>query len=429
MKNLVLSILGVFLICSCANNTSSKQIALAADYDEYLKETTRTTLNEVEYQKGFWSQRLNQDTTGIGDIGPLGNSYEALFGLTGEIAYLREAEQLYLKGLENAAVQYKDGFERSLAKNYISQHRFKEADSLLKLSFANVSDKSATKQMMFDTAMELGNYEEAYQLLVELKDMSDYNYLIRVSKWSDHQGNLEAAIKYLEMAKDIAESKSSKALLIWTYSNLADYYGHAGKIDISYQYNLKTLELDPDNIHVLKSLAWIAFSADHDIAEAHRIIDSLMEVNQSPDLILMKSELLDYEGKSEEAKKMQNQFLEKASQPAYGNMYNTYLIDLLGSSNPEKALSMARKEVELRATPESYQWLAYALLMNGDENQALEVMHAQVIGKTFEPMALYHEALVYKGLGDTKKVQELKLELIDASYELGPLVMREINNL
>ena len=339
------------------------------------------------------------------------------------IDYLRK------KGISKAAVQYRDGFERGLAHNLISQHRFSEADSILQKSYKGVSHKRASQLMLFDAAMELGKYKEAYGLLNALKDMSDINYLIRLSKWSDYKGDLDSAIKYMEMARDMAESMDNVPLKIWTYSNLGDYYGHAGRVADAYQYYLKTLELQPDNAYVKKGIAWIAYAAEGNASEAHRILDTLMQNHRIPDYHLLKAELYHFQGDKENAEKEEAAFIKSVKEGDYGAMYNTYLIELYVDTNPTKALEIAKQEVGNRATPETYQLLALAQLKNGMKQEALATIQNHVVGKTFEPAAQFTTALIYKANGMDKEVKELKKELLTASFEVGPMKTQEIKSL
>jgi hypothetical protein len=115
--------------------------------------------------------------------------------------------------------------------------------------------------------------------------------------------------------------------------------------------------------------------------------------------------------------------------PYYGAMYNTYLIYLYAENNPEKALKLAAMEINNRATPETYQLLAYAQLKVGHKEAALKTIEEYVAGKTEEPKALFHSALVYKANGMDKKVAILKEELLGAGYELGPVKAKEIEKL
>jgi len=422
---LILTMLLVLISCS---EEKKEPITNKAQYDQYLNTAANESYKSALNEKEFWSERLTPDSTGVGNLAPLGGAYEKMFATTGNAKYLRDAETLYKKGID-FSFNNSDGYTRALAHNYISQHRFKEAKEILEETYAGVSHKRSTEYMLFDVYMELGEYEKADEFLGKLKNNSDYNYLIRLAKWSDYKGNLDAAIKYLEQAMAIAESRDSKPLKIWTYSNIADFYGHAGRIDDAYAHYLKTLQLDPENAYSIKGIAWILYSEEGNTKEANRLIDSLMVNHKLPDYYLLKAEMAEFDENPSEVIKMQQAFTSAVDKGGYGEMYNTYLIEIYGESNPKKALTLAQKEVSNRATPETYQLLAYAQLQNNDKEAALKTIEHHVEGKTFEPMAQYYSALVYKANNMPTKVEALKEELMEAGFELGPVMLSKIKKL
>lgn len=281
--------------------------------------------------------------------------------------------------------------------------------------------------MLFDVLMELGEYEEAESYLKLLNNTSDYNYLIRKAKWSDHTGDLTNAINYMESAKAIAESRDSKPLKIWTYSNLGDYYGHDGRIADAYKHYLMTLELQPDNTHVKKGIAWINYAYQNDASEARRILDSVMKNHKIPDYYLFLAEMAENEKDDAKAEAYTTSFINAATNEAYGKMYNAYLIEVLAEKDPNRAMAIAEVEVTERATPETYSLLAYTRLMKGEKKQALEIIESRVKDKTSEPMATYYMALVYQANGMKKELQELKKELQEAAFELGPVLSKKID--
>ncbi len=426
MKKLLILLIGIG-IWGCQAD-KEKQVTNPEDYNVFLNDTLRQSYKDAASKKEFWSQRLKADTSGIGDIAPLAAAYSNLFETTGEVDNLKKAEVLYRKAVSISA-NNKDGYTRSLAHNLISQHRFKEAKELLEESHAGPSHKHETELMLFDVYMELGEYERANQVLEKVKSNTDYNYLIRLSKWNDHIGNLDEAIKYMVQAKRIAESRDSKALKIWTYSNLGDYYGHAGRIEDSYQHYLKTLQLQPDNAYAKKGIAWIIYSYEGNTNEANRILDAVMKNHAVPDYYLLKAEMAEFEKDSNKATANEEQFIKAVETSDYGAMYNAYLIEYYADKNPDWSLEIAQKELQNRATPETYHLLALAQLKNGAKEQALETIEKHVEGKTFEPMAQYHSALVYKANGLENKVKPLKSELLEASFELGPVLTEKIESL
>ncbi len=426
MKKIV-SILVLILLFGCQDQDNVEKITNKKDYGRYLSTSINPSKDQSLEALKFWQTRFNNDSTHLMEMSRVAGIHSSLFGITGDISELKTSEILLKKSHEVAA-RNKESYLRSIAHNYISQHRFKEAQILLDSAYISPDDKRLNEYMLFDVAMELGEYERADTLLGKIKDPKDFNYLIRLAKWSDHQGNLDAAIKYMEQAQQIAEARNNKGLKIWIYSNIGDFYGHTGRIKDSYNSYLKTLQLEPDNHYVKKQLAWILYSYEKNTAEANRILDSVMITHKAPDYHLLKADMAEYNGNEAEAKAQREEFVKLVDRPEYGGMYKTYLIDLYSETEPSKALALAEKEIQNRATPETYQLLAYAQLKSGDKEGALKTIINYVEGKTSEPKALYHAALIYKANGLDEKVAAIKTELKTAYYELGPLKAKKIKN-
>lgn len=397
-------------------------------YDIYLSTSQRPTYDATLEEQKFWSNKMRPDSSSAGVLAPLAGVHSTLFDQTGDASYLSTAEELLKKGRVVSANE-KDSYGHGIAKNYISQHRFKEARELLETIYTEPNNQRNTELMLFDVYMELGEYQKADSMLGNVKNNRDYNYLIRLAKWSDYRGDLDSAIKYLEQAKELADASGKKPLRVWTYSNIADYYGHAGRIEDSYNHYMQTLALEPDNAYAKKGIAWIKYSNEKNTQEANRILDSIMVHHHIPDYHLLKAEMAAFQGDEEEVNKQERLFLDAVEKGNYGVMYNTYLIELYANSDPQKALALAKEEVQNRATPETYHLLAYAQLHNDMEEEALQTIEEHVVGKTYEPMAQFHSALVYKANGLTDKVTPIKEELLEASYELGPVVTEKVKNL
>ncbi|MEL6919222.1 MAG: hypothetical protein AAFO99_16010, partial [Bacteroidota bacterium] len=328
--------------------------------------------------------------------------------------------QALKKAVDIAAVG-KSGYYRALARNYISQHRFKDALQWAKKAHSLGSDLHASQSLLFDVHMELGNYEKAEQYLDSIKNMSDFGYLIRLAKWNDHNGDLDTTIRFMEMALRKAESSKNRDLKLWSYTNLADYYGHAGRIKESYDHYIKSLEIDPENAYAKKGIAWIVFSHERNPNEALRILNTITQENKAPDFYALKSEIADYMDDEKEKRNNLQQYFNRVQNPSYGDMYNTYTISFHWENNSLKqAFKLAQREIANRPTPESYDLLAYSYYRIGKLDKALAIVDRHIEGKTYEPGILLHMAEIYKGAGNMDKVERLKKELVGAIYELGP---------
>lgn len=397
------------------------------DYDQFLaSEPVKPT---SKYFK-LWNNKIKADSMQLLSLGNVAGEYSRFFKGTGDIKYLKDAEQSLKKAVEIAAVG-KSGYLRALARNYISQHRFKEALVLAKKARKLGSGINETQSLFFDLHMELGNYDRANQYLDSIHNMSDFGYLIRVAKWNDHKGDLDTAIEFMEKAMAKAESSKNRGLLLWSYTNLADFYGHAGRIEDSYNLYLKALQIDPQNAYAKKGIAWIVYSHERNGTEALRILDSIMKKNKSPEYYLLKAEVAAYlKDDMLRVQALDDYYKTVENNKDYGDMYNAYNVDFLLSMDvQQRAFELAQAEVSNRPTPESYGWFAYSLLHLGEKQKALEVIERHVIGATYEPAILHQAAEIYKANGEKEKVSELKQELMGAAYELGPVKEAQIASL
>lgn len=413
----------ILLMFSCNNTVTNSN-----DYSKYLSEKADKSLLIANAQQ--WTDKLEENPNQYPYLGKRASAYTAIFDATGDVGYLIKAEEDLKQAVEITKGKT-TSYLKSLASNYISQHRFKEALSLLKQAEENGDKLKGTQKMLFDVHLELGNYLTAESYLKEIKNTSDFDYLIRLAKWEDHRGNLEGAIVNMEKAKAIAEASNLKGLKQWSYTNLADFYGHAGEIEKSYNLYLKALALDPTDAYAKKGIAWITFSYESNPIMAQNIIDSVKTYYTSPDYELLIAEIADYNEDESTKNAAISRYNDMVRNKNYGDMYNAYNVIVYTDEMllPEKAIEIAELEVKNRPTPQSYDLLAWSYFKKGNIEKANAIIEKHVEGQTFEPAVLYHIAEIYKAMGKTDQVSELKNELVASLYELGPTMESKINQL
>ena len=382
----------------------------------------------LEKDVAFWSKKIIASPNQSSYLIKLATTYAQSFSLTGVIGDLKKAEQLLQDALAMPLIN-RSSVLRGLAHNYITQHRFCEALEILQEAVAIGENNFANDKMLFDIYMELGDEEQARIQLTKITNESSFDYLIRKSKWEDSKGNLSKAISYLEQAKKKAIASNNKSLIAWSFSNLGDYYGHNGEIEKSYTHFMKTLELDPANWYALKGIAWIAYSHDRNIDLSKEILQTIIEKNNSPDLYLELAEVEAYKGKKLAEENAIEAFQKAITNKDYGNMYNKYecLIAAEDQGQFERAYNLALQEVENRPTVASYDLLAWTLYLEGKKETAQIIAKKYVLGKTSEPDILLHLAYIF--YSDSVISNSLLREIATASFELGPLKAREIDNL
>ena len=428
-KNIIIVLIFGITLLSCSTKNDSK-ITNKIDYDKYLNLSENTSKIIAKKELDFWKDKLQKQPNQYPYLKKIATANTLLFSSEGNIEYLVKAEKK-LEELNRKTNHQNSSSLRALARNYISQHRFKEALVLVKKAEILGDNLKATQKMLFDVHLELGNYKEAESYLTKIKSFSDFDYLIRDSKWNDHIGDLDAAIRFMEKATKIAESANNKDLKIWSYTNLADYYGHNNEIEKSYSLYLKSLELNKNNSYAKKGIAWIVYSHEKNPDEALRILNSISKENVSPDYYLLKAEIAEFKNNLTSKNKNLDLYLLTVNNELYGAMYNQYNAKLFLEEFDKKkeALTIIQTEIKNRPTPQSYGLLAWYYFQTQEYKKALELMNFYVVGKTFEPETQYHLAEIYKVNGLTKKALKIKKELLESAFELGPLMEKRINNI
>ena len=427
-SNITTLLFAMLLIVGC--NSTSKQITNANDYNKYLELKTNFSKDFVQGEIDFWQKKFDEAPNQISYLSLIAANYSKLFENTADIKYLYKSEELLLQS--NKTYKYSEvGPIRALARNYISQHRFKESLVLSNKAFKIGEGLKETQKLLFDVQMELGDYTQAEKNLNAIKTNNDFDYLIRLSKWSDHKGDIETAILLMQKANKIAIDNDNKALKIWTFSNLGDLNGHAGNIKQAYDYYLKTLEIEPNNSYALKGIAWITFSYERNSKEATRIIEAISKHHNSPDFYLLKAQIAEYNKNTNAKNENLQKYFKMLSQNNYGAMYHKYNVLIYADDKKMalQAIEIATTEVDHRPTPDSYDLMAWAYYNSGNIKKALDIEEKYVVGKSFEPKLNYHLAVIYKANNMLEKIKPIKENLLESVFELGPNFEQKIKNL
>jgi tetratricopeptide (TPR) repeat protein len=422
MKYTALIILSILLF-KCSEK--KKVVVNSTDYDIYLTSTPNQALAKVNEELSFWKNRLAESPNSKTNLLRIAGLYSGRFQLNGEVEDLHRSDSIYNLILASTTLG-KDNIYRSLAANNVTKHEFRQARTNLQEALAIGDGKASSYLMLVDVNLELGDYPGAELILKSFTNKKSFAYLIRDAKIKDHQGDLDSAIILMEHAVD--RIKENKSLFTWTMSNLGDMYGHASRISESYQAYLEVLKQDPDYDHALKGIAWIAFVHDRNTQEAKRILNFIDTRKATPDMHLMLAEIAEVENDAGEKKKQLELFTNEARNSKYGGMYNTYLAKLEAEefSNPQTAISIAEQEIQNRPTPLSYDLLAWGLFHKGEYREALEIANKNVLNRTYEPVALYHMAMIYKSNGLEKEARNYFEQASESSFELGPTISKRI---
>ena len=429
---LFITLLATFFLLAAISSCSSEKgkVTNATDYDPYLSSTEDISLLVRQSDLRFWEQKIQESPNESPFYAKAASSHSALYNFTGNIEHLKMAEEDWLEA--NLKTNFsKASYLRGLAQNYMVQHRFREAFVLLKKAEESGENLIATQRMLFDVHLQLEDETSAKEYLAKIENELSYDYFIRLAQYKDAQDDLDGAIEALESALEIAKFSDKPLVLQSIYINLGNYYGRSHQIDYAYKSYLKALEIDPNDSHAKKGIAWIVYANDNNPKEALRILNTIIEGNASPEYFLLKAEIAEYIGDNATKEESEALYLALVEDEQYGAMYNPYKIELFANEkiHIEDAIKLAKQEISEHPTAQSYDLLAWAFYNNHEYDKALEITEHHVIGYTHEPKAMLHSAFILKANGKEKKAQELKEELSEETYELGPLTSRAITKI
>lgn len=423
MKQIATIITAFTLIFSCQQKPA-ENISQNSDYAEFLKASSQVP-SALDEEIEFWQTKLTNSPNNFMYLSQLAGLHSQRFKANGKISDIAISDSLYQKVL-NINPFGKSNTYRMLSANAVTKHQFQEARDYAHQALIQGEDKAATYYMLFDALMELGEFDQAKSILNIQRNKNSFDYLTRASKFADHEGDLDQAIALMEQAYE--RVKSDQSIFTWSQSNLADMYGHAGRIEESYQKYLEVLAHDPTHWHSWKGLAWINFAHDKNLSAAKEILRHVDKNSNDPQVKLMLAEIKDYEGNTALSEQLKAAYYSEVSTDKYYGMHNKYLI-LLESEDlmlQAQAIDRATLEKEKRPTPQMYDLLAWTYLQNDQPKEALELADLFVKGKSFEPDVLYHLGIIYRRNNQRSEGNRFLREALESEFELGPVTTSKI---
>lgn len=425
IRSTLIVIIAAGLITGCSHTDGP--MTVKSDYLFYLNGPHVGNVS-AEKEMEFWTGRNERNGKDEVSLAKLASLYAARFKEKGDVLDILKSDSLYKIMLSKTPFS-KAGIYQALATNSISQHQFRRAKQYIEEAL-KIGDKQATSKLILaDVTLELGNYNRTKNILNEFVNKNSFAYLIRLSKLKDHEGHLDSAIMIMEKAQD--RIKGNKALSCWTLSNLADLYGHAGRITEAYETYLKVLKINPEYHYALKGIAWVALSHDRKTTEARHIIEALDSRKRMPEAHLMLAQVAGLEDDVKEKKEQLKKFMQMVDLPAYRRMYNKYiaLIEADEFNNPERCIAIAKEEIANRPTPQSYDLLEWGYYRQGNYSKALSIANRFVSDQTYEPEALYHLGMIYRASGMIKEGNEFLRRAEESAFELGPSITKIIQHI
>jgi hypothetical protein len=375
--------------------------------------------NEAEMQ--FWKNRINPALPGFLDESRYAGDLALEFRFFGVMDSLTKSDSILLKVSRD--FNHKEAStDLAMMAHCITEHRFSVADSFLGAAKALGLRPYESLTASFDVDFELGKYTAAARELNGFRSLQDYGYYFRKSKMDHFNGLLDSAIADMLRAADLAGG--NKYLKGVALANAGDLYIHAGELDRANDVYVECVRLNSADFHSLMGLGWIALVHDHNDTLAEKVFRFVGSVNQLPDALYKLSEVTDSATRVNAALA----FEQRATNTAYGRMYNKYLIELYTGvlQNPARAEALAKDELNNRGTPQTFAWYAWSLFANGKKQEAYQVFEKNVSGKPLEGLELYWMGKLMKGLDKGYNAQEFFKAAYTTRYDLSPAARADL---
>ena len=257
-----------------------------------------------------------------------------------------------------------------------------------------------------DAQLELGRYDEAFatfQTMVDTKPtLSAY---ARVSYAREMVGDVDGAIRSMEVARDVA---GSAADLAWTSFHLGELRFNRGDVDGAAREYRAGVQADPDFVPNLAGLGKVAWATgDLDTA-----IERFVDVTQrypSPDYVATLGDLYAARGDRADAER-QYDVVRAEAKLFRANGVNVDLELALFEADhgdPRSALRAARSEWGRRHSVHVADALAWALYANGlDHEAATYARRASALG-TRNASFSFHAGMIQRALGHADQARSL----------------------
>jgi len=374
----------------------------------------------------FWQGRINPAVPGYLNETRYAAGLAMHFRLLGDIDSLKKSDSLLLR-VDHDFNHKEASILLALAAHRITEHRFREADSFLVNAKQLGLKPYESLSSSFDVDFELGRYSKAQIGLNGLRSANDYGYFFRASKVDHFNGSLDSAILDMRRAADLAGT--SDYLKGVALSGLGDLYIHAGDFRNANKSYIECIRLVGADFHSIMGVGWIALVHDHNPVLAEKIFRFVCSKTTLPDPLFKLAEIPGKGTDSMSQRAAAKQFEELATDARYGGMYNKYLIQLYTGvlHDPVRAESIAKDELNNRATPQTYAWYAWTLLSNNKKDEAYNIFESHVSGQPLEGLELYYMGRMMKDLNKNYNAQEFFKAAYTTRYDLGPAIEEYLN--
>jgi tetratricopeptide (TPR) repeat protein len=299
-------------------------------------------------------------------------------------------------------------------------HRFAEAEAIAR-RLVTLREFVLDYGLLGDVLMEQGRLTEAataYQKMIDLKPF--YQSFTRAAHLRWLKGDVDGAIEMMQAAVR-AVSPRDRESVAWAYTRLAILELQRGRLDAAARMTDASLQYVPDYAAALLAKGRIQL-AQHKDPDAIVTLEHAARLNPLPEYRWALADALRSAHRVDEAVAVEQQLVASGSEdPRTLSLYLS-----TRREDHDKAVALARQELQRRGDVFTLDALAWALASAGELTEASSVMHRALAEGTQDARLFLHASVIAAASGhaaDAKrwasKARALQFTLLPS--ELGVL--------
>lgn len=336
----------------------------------------------------------------------LSDQYRLRFQARANLSDLERSEKLARRVLRHSSDSAAS--HARLSQLALSRHDFVRALEQAQQAVAADEDDVGALAVLYDAADATGRSAVAESALARLP-RSAPAYRLRLARWQASDGKLRSAVRtHREVCSELAESPTRDQVQAWCLTQLAGLELERSGPDAARRRFEQALEVRADYRGALEGLADLAY-ADRRWDRAEELYRRIL-ADAHPDLYLRMSEVLAAQGEETEAARFEKRFRRVATTGDDRALFARPLALYYARrpSTRDRALSLARRDLQRRPTAESYETLAWVHLRRGEFSRALAISDtARTLVEDPGPDSDYHRARVLLELDRVSEATEL----------------------
>ena len=422
--------LWLFSLCGCKVSTTSS----APRLEPHVATSQSTLSSQLAVEKEtirFLEDRIKKDPEDFIAYNKLAQQYLQRLRETGDLTYLNLATKAAHASLATLPPEQNVGGLTASAQVEYASHDFAAArDHALKLTQLE-PQKGYTYQILGDSLLELGNYEQAAAAYRTMEDLSGIQGLTRsaieqrLARVAALHGDASGARQHLKnaltLALDLPEPPAETvAWCRWQLGEAAFAVGDYAGAEEQYR---KALEDYPEYFRALASLGK-ARAAQGDIKGGIDQLEHAIRIIPDPTFVAALGDLYKVADRNKEAA-AQYELVERIGQLSElnGALYNRQLALFYADHDikSNRAYENASREYAVRKDIYGADALAWAALKNNKVAEAQGLISSALRLGTKDVRLFYHAGMIAKAAGDAKQAREYLQQALTLNPQFDPL--------